>query len=72
MSNSRGISVKIKKNPSILVNQTAIASVRRLSDLADVDTSGKTDGSLLIYNETQEKFKASTILDKQIINGGHF
>jgi hypothetical protein len=69
---SNNINIKIKKNPTVLVNQSGISAVRAISDLTDVDTSGKTDGSLLIYNEEQGLFQASTLLDKQIINGGHF
>ena len=65
------INVKIKKRPTVVVNQSGLAS-RFLNDLNDVDTSNKTDGSLLVYNATQEKFLATTILEKQSINGGHF
>jgi hypothetical protein len=65
------INVKIKKTPTVVVNQSGLVS-RFLNDLNDVDTSNKTDGSLLVYNATQEKFLATTILEKQSINGGHF
>jgi len=37
-----------------------------------VDTSGKTDGSVLVYNTSSENFEATTILEKQIINGGQY
>lgn len=70
-STSGKISVKVKKKPKVFVNQSGLV-VRRLSDLYDVDLSTKEDGSLLIYNETQEQFVASRLLDKQQINGGHF
>ena len=65
------ISVKVRKKPKVFVNQSGLV-VRRLSDLSDVDLSTKEDGSLLIYDETQEEFVASRLLDKQQINGGHF
>lgn len=70
MSNKINVVVKPKK--TIMVNQSGVIAVRKLSDLLDVDTSGTADGSILIYDETQEKFLASTVLDKQKINGGHF
>jgi peptidyl-tRNA hydrolase len=70
-STSGKISVKVKKKPKVFVNQSGLV-VRRLSDLGDVDLSTNEDGSLLIYDETQEKFVASRLLDKQEINGGHF
>ncbi len=65
------ITVKVKKKPKVFVNQSGMV-VRRLSDLGDVDLSTKEDGSLLIYDEQQEQFVASRLLDKQEINGGHF
>ncbi len=70
-SNNNVISVKVKKKPKVFVNQSGMVT-RRLNDLADVDISAKEDGSLLIYDETQEQFIASRLLDKQEINGGHF
>ena len=70
-STSGKISVKVKKKPKVLVNQSGMV-VRRLSDLGDVDLSSKENGSLLIYDVAQEQFVASRLLDKQEINGGHF
>jgi hypothetical protein len=64
--------VTVKPNRTVLVNQSGIIATRKLSDLLDVDVSAKKDGSLLIYDEEQEKFVASTLLEKQIIDGGTF
>jgi hypothetical protein len=66
-----GIDVRTKKPTTVLINQSGSVP-RSLGDLIDVDTSAKTDGSLLIYDEEQEKFTASTLLEKQTVNGGHF
>jgi hypothetical protein len=66
------ISVSIRPKQTVLVNQSNILASRRLSDLIDVDISAKEDGSLLIYDESEEKFLASRLLEKQNINGGHF
>jgi hypothetical protein len=66
------INVQTTKRQTVLANQSGVIAVRKLSDLIDVDTSDKTDGSLLIYDEEQEKFLASTLLEKQTVNGGHF
>jgi hypothetical protein len=70
-SNNR-INVTIKPKKSVMVNQSGLIAVRKLSDLIDVDTTGKKNGSLLIYDEEQDKFVASTLLDKQEINGGQY
>lgn len=66
------ISVVVEKQKKVLVNQSGVIAVRRLGDLLDVDTSNQVDGSLLIYDEEQKKYVASTLLEKQQINGGHF
>lgn len=66
------IKVKVVQNKTVLVNQSGVLSVRKISDLLDVDLSAKEDGSLLIYDEQEDKFKASRLLEKQQINGGHF
>ena len=68
----RVIAVQIKKKQTVMANQSTAISLRKLSDLIDVDVSTKTDGSILIYDEVQEKFIASTLLEKQIVDGGHF
>ena len=63
--------VRCPKTTKVFVNQSGLV-IRRVSDLADVNLSSKKDGSLLIYNEEENKFVASILLDKQEINGGHF
>jgi hypothetical protein len=70
-SNSNSIKVKIKKKPKVIVNQSGMIT-QKLGDLFDVDLTGKSDGDLLIYDGNEEKFVASKLLEKQIINGGHF
>lgn len=65
------INVTVNKRSQVLVNQSKIVS-RSLNDMSDVDTTGKVDGSLLIYDEDQGKFVASTLLEKQTLNGGNF
>ena len=66
------INVVVGQQKKVLVNQSGLIAARRLSDLLDVDVSGQTDGALLIYDEEQKKYLASTLLEKQNINGGHF
>jgi hypothetical protein len=70
-SKSDNLRVVVSQKPKVLINQSGII-FRSLGDLTDVDISNKQDGSLLIYDEETGKFVASTILEKQIINGGHF
>lgn len=66
-------------------NITRVASVvigrpvRRVTQAAvtidavqGVDTTGKVDGSVLVYNASTEKFEATLDLENQNINGGSF
>jgi hypothetical protein len=66
------INVVVGQQKKVLVNQAGLLAARRLSDLLDVDVSTKEGGSLLIYDENEQKFLASTLLEKQDINGGHY
>lgn len=68
---NRGNVVFVKEKPRVVVNQSGLVA-RKIGDLTDVDTSNLENGSLLIYNEDQEKFLASTLLQNQTVNGGNF
>lgn len=43
-----------------------------IDGLQGIDTTNKTDGSILVYNSTTEKFEATTELEKQTVNGGSY
>lgn len=64
-------SVSRTNRTKVVVNQSNFV-IRRFKDLADVDTTGKVTGSILIYNEVTDKFEASTLLNNQEVNGGRF
>ena len=64
-----GINVVLSnQRRNVLINQAQ--PIKSIADLIDVDTSNKTDGSILIYNASTQKFEASLVLDKQDIDGG--
>lgn len=48
---------------------TATANIDNISG---VDTTGKENGSLLIYNESSGNFEATKNLQEQDINGGQY
>lgn len=72
--------ILVKSNRTIRVASVSIGQpVRRVTQAAvtidgvqGVDTTGKVDGSILIYNASTEKFEATLDLEKQNINGGSF
>jgi hypothetical protein len=43
-----------------------------INNLLGVDTSGKVDGSMLVYSATSGNFEATIFLEKQDINGGNY
>lgn len=48
------------------------SSVNSISDVGDVDTSAKENGSVLVYKTITHKWTATRTLDLQIMEGGEF
>lgn len=48
------------------------ASINKVTDISDVNSSNLTDGSLLIYNQNAERWDTSINLSAQKIEGGEF
>ncbi len=69
-SGPQQVSVQV---PSTNVN---ITNVNRLRSLSDVDSSSLTDGALLQYDASSDKFKTRNELDTTsgtlVFNGGNF
>lgn len=66
-------------NTTIVKKVTVGRPVRRVSaastdinDLDGIDTSGKVNGSVLVYNSTTGKWTATLDLQDQNINGGTY
>lgn len=75
MATNQNIKARITPNQNFLVTNYQInASTIRIGDLFDVDSSGQTDGAVLLYNGTASKWVATTRMDNinTIINGGNF
>lgn len=49
-----------------------VTQAGQLRNLPDVDASKLDDGAVVVYNKSTDKFLTQTLLEKQIINGGHF
>lgn len=49
---------------TVKINATAI----RLGDLADVDTSGESDGVMMIYNGQTGKYEVTTQIQNENLN----
>ena len=48
------------------------AGARTFSEMADVDLSNLPDGSVLVYNQTNNKWASTTLLNKQTVDCGQF
>jgi hypothetical protein len=63
--------LNVRNKQTVLVNQSGRVN-RKIDNLLDVNTQGKVDGSLLLYNFGTDTFLASNLLDKHTIDGGDF
>jgi hypothetical protein len=48
------------------------ATVESISNIGDVDTSVRANGSILVYKTTTNKWTSTTTLDAQNMEGGEF
>ncbi len=55
----------------VLVSPSSIPP-NSIENMADVDLTGLIDGALLIYKNNTARWTASTLLDKQSMEGGEF
>lgn len=60
---------------TILLSSSSLANpavVESLSNILDVDTTTKINGSVLVYKTTTNKWTSTTTLDAQNMEGGEF
>ncbi len=48
------------------------AGIQNISDAFDVDSSNKTEGSVLVYSTQNQKWVATTLLENQSVESGHY
>lgn len=48
------------------------AGIQNIGDASDVDSSNRADGSLLVYSTQNQKWVATTQLENQNIESGHY
>ena len=53
-------------------NVTNPSVVESISNIADVDTTNRIDGSILVYKTITNKWTSTTTLDAQDMEGGEF
>ena len=68
------LKAKVRGNPNKIVAQTLKIGNVALADLTDVDSSGQTDGAIIQYNGSTNKFVMKTNIDGQnlTITGGTY
>lgn len=67
-----GNNTKVKKVVVGTPVRRVTAGAFVIDEVGGVDTTGATDGSMLIYNSTTGLWTASLDLEKQNINGGSY
>lgn len=48
------------------------AGIQNISEATDVDSSNKTNGSVLVYSSQSQKWVATTQLENQNVESGHY
>jgi hypothetical protein len=48
------------------------AGIQNISDASDVDSTNKIDGSVLVYSSQNQKWVATTQLENQNVESGHY
>ena len=70
------IKAKVQSNQNqVVAKKLAIGQLSiSMSDIADVDTSGQTDGSMMIFDGTTGKYVMSTQIDNEnlSLSGGTY
>ena len=69
------LTVAVSEGTFVLNTSTNLANpavVESISNIVDVDTTTKINGSLLVYKTTTNKWTSTTTLDAQNMEGGEF
>lgn len=62
-----------KKEPKVVVSgMIGPQGVTTLQGLSNVDVTNLTNGGILVYNQTVQKWVATTTLDAQNMEGGYY
>jgi hypothetical protein len=48
------------------------AGIENIGDALDVDSSNKVEGSVLVYSTQNQKWVATTLLENQSVESGHY
>lgn len=77
VSPDEALTVAVSEGTYVLTAGSNLANpavMESISDIADVDvtTYGKTNGSILVYKTTTNKWTSTTTLDAQNMEGGEF
>ena len=69
------LTVAVSEGTYVLNTSTNLANpavVESVSNIADVDTTTKINGSVLVFKTTTNKWTSTTTLDAQNMEGGEF
>jgi len=72
VSSPTGVNVTVPQQQSIQVTSIGSVGFTKMENIIDLDLSGKSDGSVILYNQSTDKWITTTLLNKQIIEAGEF
>jgi hypothetical protein len=75
VSPDEALTVAVSEGTFVLNTSSNLANpavVESLSNVADVDTTTKVNGSVLVYRTTTNKWTSTRTLDAQNMEGGEF
>lgn len=70
--NNNVITATEKIGTTIITGLLGPPGKNELSTMNDVDISSLVTGSILVYNQTNQKWVSTTTLEDQYLNGGNF
>ena len=75
VESDEALTVAVSEGTYVLNTTTNLANpavVESISNIADVDTTTKLNGSVLVFKTTTNKWTSTTTLDAQNMEGGEF
>ena len=60
------------QGPPVIQGEQGPSGVTNISQATDVDVTNVSDGAVLVYASTSSKWTATTTLEKQAVEGGHY
>lgn len=72
VSRPRSISVNAQQSQPVTIASIGSIGFTKIDNIVDLDLSGKSDGSVILYDGSTQRWTTSKILNKQTVEAGEF